>query len=113
MKEACPSFNLVDAYWLLEGSDEAQRCDESRFRQWHRYGHILLKLIHAGMCFRPMLILTNTFTASFHVLLAITVSTLRDMTNHLLEPTILEGENTLWQPELMDGRYLPGLLEFY
>ncbi|KAG9114912.1 hypothetical protein FRC07_007587 [Ceratobasidium sp. 392] len=47
----------------------------------------------------------STTNASIHILLAIAVSTSRDVTNHLTEPEISEIENALRQPNLIGGAF--------
>ncbi|KAG8690656.1 hypothetical protein FRC08_010456, partial [Ceratobasidium sp. 394] len=89
-----PNFTVADAHRLLEGSDARSKCTENQFRSWRSYGHILLRLIHAS---------------SIHILLAIAVSTSRDVTDHLQDPTLGEVENALRQPDLQEG-VLPGLI---
>ncbi|KAG8734745.1 hypothetical protein FRC10_011464, partial [Ceratobasidium sp. 414] len=100
VKKTHPDFNNHDACQLLV--DSGVECNESKVRRWHSNGHICLRLIHA---------------ASIHILAAIAVSTLRDVTNHLSEPTISEVEHALRRPQEyltgpLAGLAITGIIQF-
>ncbi|KAG9078013.1 hypothetical protein FRC06_008572, partial [Ceratobasidium sp. 370] len=96
-----PDFSIIGTYRLLESFPEAEVCSEQQFRRWHSNGHTLLQLIHAS---------------SIHTLLAIAISTLRDVTNHLSDGVVMEVENALWQPRLLNeamaGLVYTGVIQF-
>ncbi|KAG8733609.1 hypothetical protein FRC11_004659 [Ceratobasidium sp. 423] len=88
VKSTRPRFTILEAYQLLAGS--GVKVTESQFRHWHSNGHNYLCLVHAS---------------SIHILAAISLSVLRDVTNHLTEPAITQVENSLRQPNINDASF--------